>query len=71
MGPPTPPWRHRRATRNDGIAIWIAGPELAVIPVRIAVNVEQDGRADLACTRHGGVEVVELKPQEHAVGNGA
>ena len=56
---------------DDGITIRIADPELAVVRVRIAMNVEQDGRLEAARTRHGGVEVVDLKPQEHAVANDA
>ena len=43
---------------NHGVAVRIADPELAVVRVRIAVHVEQDGRIELARTRHGGVEVI-------------
>ncbi len=38
---------------------------------RIPMNVEQGGRLELACTRHGSVEVVDLEPQEHAVADRA
>ena len=56
---------------DDSVAVRIADPQLAVVRIRIAMNVEQDGRLELACTRHGSVEVVDLEPQEHAVADRA
>ena len=47
---------------DHGVAVGIADPELAVVRVGIAVNVEHDGRLELACTRHGRAEVVDLEP---------
>ena len=35
------------------------------------MNVEHHGRVEAARARDGGVEVVDLEPQEHAVADGA
>jgi hypothetical protein len=56
---------------DDGVAVRIAHPELAVVRVRISVHIEHDGRLELARTRDCRVEVVDLEPQEHAIADGA
>jgi hypothetical protein len=56
---------------DDCVAVGIAKPELAVVRVRIAMNVEHDGRLEAARPRHGGVEVVDLEPEQHAIADRA
>src|SRR5215472_1758184 len=58
-------WRGRPHSRG------IAHPDLAMIGVRVDPRALENRHAHLAGAPDGGVEVVELEPQEHAVAVGA
>jgi len=65
------PLRRRRFAvcggEDHGVPVRVGDPQLAVLRVRVEVDVEDDARSEVASARDGCVEVVDLEPQHHAV----
>jgi tRNA-Thr(GGU) m(6)t(6)A37 methyltransferase TsaA len=65
------------ARQHHGVALGIAQPHLTMRRSaglalgRVAVRLQNDLGPELAGSRHGGVEVIDLEPQQHTVAVGA
>jgi len=55
------------ARDDDDVAVWIAEPDFTMGGRGVHVRLANDSRLQGAGSFHGGVEVVDLEPDEHAV----
>ena len=47
---------------HHGVSVRVGDPQLSMLSVGIEVDVEDDTRSELARSRDGGVEVIDLEP---------
>src|SRR6476620_10663681 len=60
-----------RARDDDDVPVWIAQPHLAVLRRGVHVRLLDDGCFQLSRSIDGGVEVIDLEPDEHAMSDGS